>query len=39
MGKDLKDEELDKLLEEEIMREAEMIEKSLLGDDAGERHE
>ena len=38
MGKDLKDEELDRLLEEEMMREAEMIEKSLLGDDAGERH-
>lgn len=32
MSKEIKDEEVDKLLEDELFREAKMIEKSLLGD-------
>ena len=36
MNKEIKDEEVDKLLEDELFREAKMIEKSLLGDHADE---
>lgn len=36
MSKEIKDEEVDKLLEDELFREAKMIEKSLLGDHADE---
>ena len=36
MSKEIKDEEVDKLLEDDLFREAKMIEKSLLGDHADE---
>ena len=36
MSKEIKDEEVDKLLEDELFREAKMTEKSLLGDHADE---
>lgn len=36
MSKEIKDEEVDKLLEDELFRETKMIEKSLLGDHADE---